>query len=99
MQYIVMGYDGTDEEAIERRLKVREQHLKGVEANQEAGRHLYGGAILDESGKMIGSMMVVNYDSKEELEKWLENEPYVVGGVWQKLEVKPFKVAPMFTKK
>lgn len=96
MQYIVMAYDGTDEKALERRLAVREQHLKSVEENFKDGKHLYGAAILDEAGKMIGSMMVVDYTSKEELDKWLEVEPYVVGKVWEKIEIQPCKVAPIF---
>lgn len=96
MQYLVTAYDGTDEKAMERRLAVREQHLKSVEENSKQGRHLYGAAILDDEGKMIGSMMVVDYPNREELDMWLEVEPYVVGKVWQKIEVKPCKVAPIF---
>jgi uncharacterized protein len=97
MQYIVTGYDGTDEKAMDRRLKVREEHLKSVERRFKSGEHLYGAAILDEAGKMIGSMMVVDYPSREELDKWLKEEPYVMGDVWQKIEIKPCKVASIFS--
>ncbi|TCN26195.1 YciI family protein [Mesobacillus foraminis] len=45
---------------------------------------------------MIGSMMVVDYPSREELDKWLKEEPYVVGNVWQNIEIKPCRVAPIF---
>ena len=61
MQYIVIGYDGTDEKAMDRRLAVREEHLASVKKRFEAGEHLYGAAILDDEGKMIGSVMVVEY--------------------------------------
>jgi uncharacterized protein len=97
MQYIVTGYDGTDEKAMDRRLEVREEHLKSVERRFKSGEHLYGAAILDEAGKMIGSMMVVDYPSREELDKWLKEEPYVMGDVWQKIEIKPCKVASIFS--
>lgn len=53
MQYIVTAYDGMDENVLERRLSVREQHLKIVEESFKAGKQIYGGAILDEAGKMI----------------------------------------------
>ena len=96
MQYIVIAYDGTDEKAMDRRLAVREEHLKQVERRFEAGEHLYGAAILDDTGKMIGSMMVVNYLTREELDSWLKVEPYVVGDVWRNIEIKPCKVAPFF---
>jgi uncharacterized protein YciI len=98
MQYIITGYDGTDENAIDRRLMAREEHLKSVESRHKEGQHLYGAAILDEEGKMIGSMMVVDYPSREALDDWLKVEPYVVGNVWQKIDIKPCKVAPIFMK-
>lgn len=59
MQFIVTAYDGTDEKAMERRLAVRDEHLKSVKTRAENGEHLYGGAILNEAGMMIGSVMVV----------------------------------------
>ncbi|GAA3325292.1 hypothetical protein GCM10020331_056570 [Ectobacillus funiculus] len=45
---------------------------------------------------MIGSMMIVDYPSREELDNWLKVEPYVVGNVWQKLEIQPCRVAATF---
>jgi len=98
MQFIVIAYDGTDEKAPERRLAVREEHLQSVERRFEAGENLYGAAIQDDAGQMIGSMMVVDYPSREELDNWLKVEPYVVGNVWQKIEVQPCRVAPLFMK-
>ncbi len=96
MQYIVTGYDGTDDEAMDRRLAVREDHLEGVERRFNAGEHLLGAALLDDDGKMIGSMMVVEYPSLDELNKWLDEEPYILGKVWLKVDIKPCKIAPLF---
>lgn len=98
MQYIVTAYDGNDEKAIDRRLMAREEHLKTVERRAREGQHLYGAAILDDEGKMIGSMMVVDYPSREELDNWLKVEPYVVENVWDKIEIQPCRVAPTFMK-
>lgn len=96
MQFIITAYDGTDKNALERRLTAREEHLQGVEKRFKEGEHLYGGAILDDEGKMIGSMMVVEYPSREELDQWLKVEPYVTENVWQKIGVKPCRIAPIF---
>ena len=96
MQFIVTCYDGTDEKALERRMAARALHLKSIDRGVEAGEFLYGAAILDEEGKMKGSMMVVSYPSRKELDQWLEVEPYVTGNVWQKIEVQPCSVAPKF---
>ncbi len=43
---------------------------------------------------MIGSMMVVDYPTREALDLWLAGEPYVTGRVRERVEVKPCKVAP-----
>lgn len=96
MQYLVTGYDGTDALAMERRLAARDAHLAAVTEASERGEHLYGAALLDEAGKMIGSFLVVSYPDREALDAWLRIEPYVVGGVWERVEVTPCRVAPVF---
>jgi uncharacterized protein len=98
MQYIITAYDGNDDKALERRLAAREEHLKGVEQRLQAGQHLYGAAILDDEGSMVGSMMVVDFPTKAELDEWLKEEPYMTGEVWKRLEIQPCRVAPMFMK-
>jgi uncharacterized protein len=52
-----------------------------------------GGATLDEEGKMRGSIMIVQFETKEEFDNWYASEPYIKDGVWQTIEVKPFRVA------
>ena len=96
MQFMITGYDGTDEKALDRRLAVREEHLKLAEKLFEQKKCLYGGAILDENEKMIGSCVIVDFESREALDEYLKIEPYVTGNVWQKIEVKPYRVAPLF---
>lgn len=96
MQYIVTAYDGTDEKALERRMVAREEHVRTIEREFKSGAHKYGAAILDESGKTIGSLLVVDYPSRDELDNWLKFEPHVVGNVWQRIEIQPCKVSSIF---
>lgn len=96
MQFLVMGYDGNDEKALERRLAVRDDHMKLVEKMKSEGRHLYAAAMLDENEKMVGSAMIVDFPSREALDGWLKMEPYVLGNVWKKIEITPCKVPPLF---
>ncbi|MDF2530436.1 MAG: YCII-related [Clostridia bacterium] len=96
MQFLVTGYDGTDDKAMERRLSVRESHMKLVDSMRKEGRHLYAAALLDENERMIGSVLIVDFPTREDLDKWLKIEPYVVGEVWKKIEITPCKVPPMF---
>lgn len=96
MQYLVIAYDGTDGGALDRRMRAREGHLRLGDEMAAAGRHLFGTAILDDADRMIGSMLVVDFASREELDAWLAREPYVVGDVWREIEVKPCRVGPSF---
>lgn len=96
MQYLVTGYDGKDDKAMERRLIAREAHMKGVEVLKNEKRHLFAAAILDDNEKMIGSVLIVDFPTREELDAWLKVEPYVVGKVWEKIEIVPCRVPQMF---
>ena len=93
MQFILTGYDGTDEGAMERRLKVRTEHLENIAVLKKCGVCLFGGAILDEAGKMIGSVIVYDFPDRQSLDENLKEEVYITGGVWKKIEIQPFRVA------
>ena len=93
MQYVVHAYDYPD--ALDRRLAVREDHLEGVRRMKTEGAFYLGGALLDAESRMIGSMMLVEFPDDAALHDWLRIEPYVTGGVWEKVDVKPFRMAPV----
>jgi uncharacterized protein len=87
MQFLVIGKDGSDDEALQRRMTVREAHLQLGDAMELSGERWYGAVILDDKGKMIGSMAVMDFPSEKELREWLSKEPYVTGNVWNTIEV------------
>ena len=99
MQFLVTAYDGTDAGAPARRQAVREAHLVGARRLTEEGRFLVGGAILDDADQMIGSCVIADFADRAALDEWLNSDPYVTGGVWQKIEVKPFRAAVSATRK
>lgn len=96
MQFMVLGYDWKGEQGLARRLAAREAHLAQAGKMQSAGNLLYGVAMLDAEGRMCGSMLVVEFNSREDLDRWLEHEPYVVGKVWERTDIIPCKVGPNF---
>ncbi len=97
MQFLVLAYDENDDKALDRRLAARPAHIAGIEKMKAEKRALYGTAILAESEKMIGSVMIVDFKSRTELDAWLKSEPYVTQRVWQKIEVLACKVPPLFS--
>lgn len=90
-QYVIIAHDGTDADAPARRMTARPAHLAVVRRLKAEGKFIEGGAILDEEGTMVGSVVMVAFPSRAELDEWLAIDPYVTGGVWQRLEVQPFR--------
>jgi uncharacterized protein YciI len=79
--------------ALERRMRAREEHLAMVQNLKESGNFIWGGAILDDSDKMVGSVIVYDFESREELENMLKTEPYIKGDVWQNIKIENFRLA------
>jgi uncharacterized protein YciI len=92
-QYLITGYDYTDEGALDRRMAVRQHHLDGAKELRANGNYVMGGAILNDEGKMIGSVMVLQFETEEGLEAWKQQEIYITQKIWETVDVKPFKVA------
>jgi uncharacterized protein YciI len=93
MQFLLLGFDGTDPLAPERRLKVREEHLKKNSLLKRCGECLFGGAILDDEGNMTGSMIVYDFPDRQSLDAKLKEEPYITCEVWKRIEIRPFRLA------
>jgi uncharacterized protein YciI len=93
MQFLVIARDGDDPDAPARRARVRPAHLEFIQPFVERGEVLVGGAILDESGTMVGSTILAEFGTRDDLDDWMEHDPYVTGGVWRHVEVHPFRAA------
>ena len=94
MQFLVVAHDGKD--ALERRMKNRPAHLEGAHQKQVNGNFVLGGAIVDDADKMVGTAVICQFETRAELDQWLKTDPYVLGKVWEKIEVYPFRVAPHY---
>ena len=88
MQFIVKAYDG--EGMLEKRMAVRPRHLEGMKALGK--RIICAGGLLDGEGRMKGSALVLDFPDRAALDEYLQNEPYVTEGVWQKIEVETMHV-------
>lgn len=93
MEFVLIARDGTDSEAAERRSRVRPDHLDYVGGLKKNGRLLHGGAILDDEGKMTGSVVIYDFPDRQSLDEMLKEEPYILGKVWESIEIMPFMLA------
>lgn len=98
MTFTIIAYDGKDDKALERRMNARPRHLAFGDELKKENKVLYGVALLDENKNMIGSIYVMNMETREELDLYLEKEPYVQDNVWQDISIYESKVGPSFLK-
>jgi hypothetical protein len=95
MQFIVIAHDWAGNDALARRMAAREEHLKLGKELHDSGNWLYATGIVGDAGTLIGSMIVCDFVSRDEMqEKWLSREPYITKKVWQKMEIRGAAVAP-----
>ena len=88
MQYIIRAYDG--ENMLEKRMEVRPRHLEGIA--KLGSQVVVAGGLLDEMGRMKGSVLVLEFPDRTALDVYLNQEPYMVEGVWEKIEVENINV-------
>ena len=88
VQFVIRAYDGKG--MLEKRMEVRPRHLEGMERIRQ--HVVCAGVLLDDEGQMKGSMLVMEFESRQELDEYLTNEPYVQEHVWEKIEVEPINV-------
>lgn len=88
MQFVIKAYDG--EGMLAKRMEVRPRHLEGMERLRS--HIVWAGGLLDDEGKMKGSLLVMEFENREQLDDYLANEPYVQEQVWEKIEVERINV-------
>ncbi len=95
MHFVVIATDWKDENALSRRNSARPLHLQQAEQFHRSGKWLYAAGLLNNRGELSGSVIVCDFASKEALQQeWLIREPYILGRVWEKIEIHPAAVPP-----
>ena len=95
MQFVITAHDGKD--MLEKRMAVRPRHLENM--TKLDGKVICAGGILNDAGKPIGSVMVMEFHSKELLDEYLASEPYIQEKVWEDVRVEPMNVVIVDGKK
>lgn len=85
--------DGT----LEKRLAIRPEHLERLQKLDDEGRLIVAGAMpkdpTNPQAGFYGSTIIVDFESREALDAWLQEEPFLLEGIYAKIEVKPFNKA------
>jgi uncharacterized protein YciI len=88
--FALIGYDGP--RGLEKRKLHRDAHLAKLAPLDAAGRVVHAGPLLEEGGTPLGSLVVFEAASLAEAEAFAAADPYVVGGVFERYEVRETRV-------
>ena len=75
--------------ALDIRKANREAHLAYA---KETGLVRFGGPMLDESGAMIGSLVVLDAADRDAAEAFAAQDPYAKAGLFESVEIVAMKV-------
>ncbi len=95
MFYLIYSED--NENSLEKRLSVRENHLARLNELQKQGKLLVAGPCpaIDSSDPgeagFTGSLIIAEFDNLETAQSWADQDPYIDAGVYKKVTVKPYK--------
>jgi uncharacterized protein YciI len=76
---------------IELRLETRAAHLAFLEA--QAASVKLGGPFLNEEGKPIGSLLIIDRADLAAARQLLAEDPYAQAGLFEKVEIRPWRRA------
>ena len=88
----------TDHEGtVEKRLATRPQHIARLQKLNDEGRLIVAGAMPKDPSNpqagFYGSTIIVDFETREALDTWLQEEPFLKEGVYSHIDVKPFNKA------
>jgi uncharacterized protein YciI len=90
MLFSIFAYD--IENSLALRMQARPAHISRLEALNAEGRLVLAGPNPNLEGEgFSGSLIVAEFASFEAANQWANEDPYLSTGVYERVEVKPFK--------
>ena len=96
MHFLVLAWDVSEDDSGSHRDAVRAAHSASIRELWEQGHVLLGAGILDAGGVVRGSLVVVDYPNRVDVDRYLAAEPFATEGVWERVEVHPLRVGDIY---
>jgi uncharacterized protein YciI len=88
MKYVLICEDRKD--SLEVRLGNRDKHLAYL--GELGDRVSLAGPMLSDDGEsMVGSMLIIEAESADEIEAIAAGDPYALAGLFEKVTIRPFR--------
>jgi uncharacterized protein YciI len=87
MPFAIIAHDAPGAAAL--RAQLRQQHVDYLRERVEM--ILAGGALLDESGRPVGGLLIIDTDDRQAAEAFSAEDPFCSGGVFGTVEVVPWR--------
>jgi hypothetical protein len=95
MLYVIIAED--IQQSSDLRAKYSDQHRARISALVDQGRLVVAGPCPKVDGVefsdagVSGSVIIAEFDSEDDAKRWLSEDPFVIHGVYQSVNLKPFK--------
>jgi uncharacterized protein YciI len=86
--FVVYALDKPGREAA--RLEARPAHRARLREHDHSVTVRIGGPLLDDAGKMIGTMLVVEAGTRQDVEAFVAGDPYVEADVYGSVAIHSF---------
>lgn len=74
--------------ALQTRLDNRDAHLAYI---KETGVVAQAGPLLDDSGNMAGSLVILDVETMQQAQDWADHDPYAKAGLFEAVELIEWK--------
>jgi uncharacterized protein YciI len=89
MLFVITAFDRPG--ALDLRMKVRPAHLEYLESRATQIR--VGGPLLDRDDQPMGSLLIIEAADRAAAEAFAAGDPYRKEGVFEKVEIRPWRAA------
>lgn len=87
--FVVYAKDKLEMDAV--RAERRSSHRARLRDHGHPVAVRIGGPLLDGDGRMIGTMLVVEAQHRNAVDRFVAEDPYVLAGLYASLEIVPFQ--------
>ncbi len=89
MAFAIIAFDGPDPS---RRAGARDRHVASITAMAGEGTLLLGLPLHADTGRSLGSLMVIDAPDQAGVDAYLAREPFAAEGVWQDVACRPLRI-------